>query len=138
MVLPVEEGRHALIGTGELAHDVWPPEIAEVERLGTRDGVHLELDRVVVRKVRAAQLSAPESPQPLEPGRVLQLELARPLERVLGEARLRPGILALIEAEYRHQLRILGEALVHEDIEQRIEALRSVIRGGCGERCLTE
>jgi len=55
LVLAIEEGRHALVSAGELAHHVRTADIAIVEGLITRQGLHLELDRVVVGETRSAQ-----------------------------------------------------------------------------------
>ncbi len=129
LVLAVEEGRYALIGAGKLAHDVGAADIAVVERLAARNGLHLELDRVVVREIRTAQGATSKCPEALEARGVPPLHLVRVRQRCVGESGFRPGVLVLIEAEDCHELRVLLEALVHERIEEPVEARRGAARG---------
>ena len=55
VVLSVQKSGHGLIGAGELAHHVGPPEIPVVEGLHERAGFQLERDGVVIGKVFAAE-----------------------------------------------------------------------------------
>ena len=138
LMLPVEKGRDALISPRQLADHVRAHCVAVLEGLGACDRLHLELDRVIVDQVRAGQGAATEGSQALQARGVLLLGLAHPLERSFGELRPGPRVLALVEPEARQLLGIFRQPLVHEDIEQRVEALGGLARGrskGPSQRC---
>ena len=80
LMLPVEKGRDALISPRQLADHVRAHSVAVLEGLGARNRLHLELDRVIVRQIRAGKGAAIEGSQTLQARGVLPLELARPLE----------------------------------------------------------
>src|SRR6266480_3397599 len=84
-MLPVEEGRDALVRPRQLTDHVRAYSVAVLEGLGARDRLHLELDRVVVGEIRSGKRAAVEGSQALEPGGVVLLGLAHPLQRGLGE-----------------------------------------------------
>jgi len=99
LVLLVEEGRHALVRAGELAHDVRSCQLAIVEGRCTSMSLHRELDRVVVREIQPAELIAGKRAQAFEACGVLLLGLMRALHRIFGQLRLRPSVLTLVESE---------------------------------------
>ena len=135
LVLPVEKGRHALIGAGQLADHVGndvAAHIPVVEGRSARDRLHLVGDRVVVGKIAPAERAALESLQSPQLRGVVLLELLQVLERRLRELRFRPGVLALVEPKRGQLIRVPAQPLIHEDIEQSIQPRARIVRGRRG------
>jgi hypothetical protein len=135
LVLAIKESRHFLLGARQLAHDVGAHKVAILKgrRAGERFG--LKFDCVEIGTVAVLQTRAAERAQTLKARGVFELRRAGTLEGSVIELTACPDVLALVEAEVRQQLRVLGKALVHEDINERVEPCAGIRRlRRCGGR----
>src|SRR5262249_13603535 len=77
----------------------------------------------------------PESPQLLQPCGVVAFYLASMCHGGIGEPGFGPGVFILVEAEHRHELRVLLETLIHERVEERVELCGGATCGRRGRKC---